>query len=57
MLLGAMEISQRTAQELMPQEESDSWDIDTFVQQLHGEGVPEAVEFEFVGIHRHFERR
>ena len=39
-----MEISQGTAQELMPQEESDSWDIDTFVQQLHGEGVPEAVE-------------
>ncbi len=57
MLLGAMEISQGTAQELMPQEESDSWDIDTFVQQLHGEGVPEAVEFEFVGIYRHFERR
>ena len=28
----------------MPKEESDSRDIDTFVQQLHGEGVPEAVE-------------
>ena len=28
----------------MTQEESDSWDIDTFVQQLHSEGMPEAVE-------------
>ena len=28
----------------MPQEESDRRDIDTLVQQLHGEGVPEAME-------------
>ena len=28
----------------MPQEERDSGDIDTFVQQLHSEGMPEAVE-------------
>ena len=28
----------------MSQEESDSRDIDTFVQQLHGEGVPVAME-------------
>ena len=28
----------------MPKEESDSRDIDTLIQQLHGEGVPKAVE-------------
>ena len=28
----------------MPKEKCDGRDIDTFVQQLHGEGVPEAVE-------------
>ena len=44
MLLSAMEIGQRTAEELVSQEESDGWDIDTFVQQLHGESMPEAVE-------------
>ena len=35
-----MEISQGTAQKLMPQEESDGRDIDTFVQQLHGNYLP-----------------
>lgn len=44
MLFSAMEISQRTAQEIVPKEKCDGRDIDTFVQQLHGEGVPEAVE-------------
>lgn len=44
MLLGAMKVGQGTPQELMPQEERDSGDIDTFVQQLHGEGMSEAVE-------------
>ena len=44
MFLSAMEVGQGTAQELMSQKESNSWDIDTLVQQLHGEGVPEAVE-------------
>ena len=44
MLLCAMEIGQRTTQELVSQEESDGRDIDAFVQQLHGEGMPEAVE-------------
>ena len=44
MLLCAMEVGQGTAQELMAKEESDSRDIDTLIQQLHGEGVPEAVE-------------
>ena len=44
MLLSAMEVGQGTAKELMSQEESDGRDIDTLVQQLHGEGVPEAVE-------------
>ena len=44
MLLCAMEVGQGTAQELMAQEESDSRDIDTLIQQLHGEGVPKAVE-------------
>ena len=39
-----MEISQGTAQELMSQEEGNSRDIDTFVQQLHSESMPEAVE-------------
>ena len=28
----------------MPQKESNSWDINALVQQLHGEGMPEAVE-------------
>ena len=28
----------------MPKEESDSRDIDTFVQQLHCKSMPEAVE-------------
>ena len=28
----------------MPQEESNGRDIDTFVQQLHSEGMPEAVK-------------
>ena len=32
MLLRTMEISQGTAQKLVPQEESDGRDIDTFVQ-------------------------
>ena len=40
----------------MTQEESDSWDIDTFVQQLHGECVPEAVEGDMLvdagGLHQ-----
>ena len=44
MLLCAMEIGQRTTQELVAQEESDGRDIDAFVQELHGEGMPEAVE-------------
>ena len=44
MLLGAMKVCQGTTEELMTQEESDSWDIDTFVQQLHSEGMSEAVE-------------
>ena len=44
MLLGAMEIGQGTAQELMTQEEGNSRDIDTFVQQLHCKSMPEAVE-------------
>lgn len=44
MLLCAKEVGQGTAQELMPQEESDGRDIDTLVQQLHSEGMPEAVE-------------
>ena len=39
-----MEIGQGTAQELMSQEEGNSRDIDTFVQQLHSESMPEAVE-------------
>ena len=39
-----MEVGQGTAQELMPQEESDGRDIDTLVQQLHSESMPEAVE-------------
>ena len=56
MLLCAMEISQGTAQKLMPQEESDGRDIDTFVQQLHGEGMPEAVESDMLvntgGLHK-----
>ncbi len=45
MLLSAMEVGQGTAQELMPQEESDSRDIYTFVQKLHGKSMPEAVEY------------
>ena len=44
MLLCAMEIGQRAAQELMSQEESDRRDIDTLVKQLHGESMSEAVE-------------
>ena len=44
MLLCAMEVGQGTAQELMTQEESDGRDIDTLVQQLHSESMPEAVE-------------
>ena len=44
MLLCAMKVGQGTAQELMPQEESDGRDIDTLVQQLHSESMPEAVE-------------
>lgn len=44
MLFRAMEISQGTAQELMPQEKCNCRNIDTFVQQLHGKGMPEAVE-------------
>ena len=39
-----MKVGQGTAQELMPQEESDGRDIDTLVQQLHSESMPEAVE-------------
>ena len=44
MFLSAMEVGQGTAQELMTQEEGNSRDIDTFVQQLHSESMPEAVE-------------
>ena len=44
MFLCAMEIGQGTPQELMPQEEGDGRDIDTLVQQLHSESMPEAVE-------------
>ena len=44
MLLSAMKVGQGTAQELMSQKESNSWDIDTLVQQLHSESMPEAVE-------------
>ena len=44
MLLCAMEVGQGTAQELMSQEESDSRDIYTFVQKLHGKSMPEAME-------------
>ena len=44
MLFCAMEIGQRAAQKLMPKEESDGRDIDTLVQKLHGESMPEAVE-------------
>ena len=44
MLFRAVEISQGTAQELMSQEESDSRDIYTFVQKLHGKSMPEAME-------------
>ena len=39
-----MKVGQGTAQELMPQEESDGRDIDTLVQQLHSESMPKAVE-------------
>lgn len=45
MLLGAMKVGQGTPQELMPQEERDSGDIDTFVQQLHGEGMADKVKW------------
>ena len=44
MFLSAMEVGQGTAQELMTQEEGNSRDIDTFVQQLHCKSMPEAVE-------------
>ena len=44
MFLSAMKVGQGTAQELMSQEEGNSRDIDTFVQQLHSESMPEAVE-------------
>lgn len=44
MLLCAMEIGQGTPQELMPQEESNGRDIDTFVQQLHSEGMPASMK-------------
>ena len=36
MLLGAMKICHGTIQELVAQEESDSLDIDTLIQQFYG---------------------
>ena len=44
MFLSAMEVGQGTAQELMTQEEGNSRDIDTFVQQLHSESMPAHVD-------------
>ena len=39
-----MEVGQGTSQKLVPQEESNGRDINSLIQQLHSEGMPEAVE-------------
>ena len=58
MFLSAMKVGQGTAQELMSQEEGNSRDIDTFVQQLHSESMPEAVEGDmFVDSGRLYQKR
>lgn len=40
----------------MTQEESDGRDVDTLIQQLHGEGMPKAVEGDMLvdagGLHQ-----
>ena len=39
-----MEVGQGTAQELVAEEERNRRNIDSFVQEPHRKGVPEAVE-------------